>query len=71
MLLSSRSTSLKYSCRLRDSSRGTGDVEPLVNGGVDRGRGLLLALGDAEGGGIDAVVAVRDGDVGAVDHVSL
>lgn len=62
--------SLQYSCRLRDSSRGTGDVEPLVNGRVDRGRGLLLALGDAEGGGLDAVVAVGDRDVGAAYSVS-
>jgi hypothetical protein len=56
--------------RLGDSSRGTGDVEPLVNRRVDRGGSLVLALGDAEGGGLDAVVAVGDEGVGAGNYVS-
>ena len=51
---------------LGDSSRGAGDVEPLVNRRVDRGGGLVLVLGDAEGGSIGTVVAVGNGGVGAV-----
>jgi hypothetical protein len=56
---------LQNSRWLGDSSRGTGDVEPLVNRRVDRGGGLLLVLGDVEGRGLDAVVAVLDEGVGA------
>lgn len=61
---------LQHSRRLGNSSRGTGDVEPLVNGRVDGGGGLFLALGDVEGGGVDAVVAVGDRGVGTVILVS-
>ena len=52
-------------CRPPDLSRGTRNVEPLVNGRVDRRRGLVLVLGDVQLGGIGALVAVRDRDVGA------
>ena len=55
---------------LGDSSRGAGDVEPLVNRRVDRGGGLVLVLGDAKGGSIGAVVAVGNSGVGAVSKVS-
>jgi hypothetical protein len=55
---------------LGDSSRGARDVEPLVNRRVDRGGGLVLVLGDAEGGSIGTVVAVGHGGVGAVSEVS-
>lgn len=57
---------LQNSRWLGDSSGGTGDVEPLVNGRVNGGGGLVLVLGDAEGGGLDTVVAVGNGGVGAV-----
>ena len=56
---------LQNSRRLGNSSGGTGDVEPLVNGRVNGGGGLVLVLGDAEGGGLDTVVAVGNGGVGA------
>jgi hypothetical protein len=56
---------LQNSRWLGDSSRGTGDVEPLVDGRVDGGGGLLLVLGDVEGRSLDAVVAVLDEGVGA------
>jgi hypothetical protein len=54
---------------LGDSSRGTGDVEPLVNRRVDRGGSLVLVLGDVEGGSLGAVVAVGNGGVGAVSKL--
>jgi hypothetical protein len=60
-------TKLQNSRWLGNSSRGTGDVEPLVDRRVDRGGGLLLVLGDVEGGGLDAVVAVLNEGVGAVN----
>jgi hypothetical protein len=43
----------------------TGDEEPLVDAGVDGGRGLVLALGDVELAGVGTVLRVRDGDVRA------
>jgi hypothetical protein len=43
---------------------GTGDVEPLVDAGVDRGGCLVLALGDVELAGIGTVGRVRDSGVG-------
>jgi hypothetical protein len=55
---------LQNSRWLGDSSRGAGDVEPLVNRRVDGGGGLLLVLGDVEGRSLDAVVAVLDEGVG-------
>jgi hypothetical protein len=55
---------------LGDSSRGAGDVEPLVNRRVDRGGRLVLVLGDVEGGSLGTVVAVGNGGVGAVSKVS-
>lgn len=45
--------------------RSARDVEPLVNARVDGRRRLVVALGDAQLAGVGAVVAVRDGDVGA------
>ena len=48
-------------------SRGTRDVEPLVNARVDRRRSLVLVGGDLERRGVGAVGAVGDGDVGAVE----
>ena len=53
---------------LGDSSRGAGDVEPLVNARVDRRGSLVLALGDVELARVSAVVAVRDSDVGAANN---
>jgi len=43
---------------------GTRDVEPLVDAGIDRGRGLVLARGDVERGGVGLVGGVRDSGVG-------
>ena len=48
------------------SSRGSRDVEPLVDAGVDWSWCLILALGDVEPAWVNAVWAVRDGAVGAV-----
>jgi hypothetical protein len=44
--------------------RGAGDVEPLVDAGVDGSGCLVLALGDVELAGVGAVGRVRDGGVG-------
>lgn len=55
---------------LDDSSRRAGDVEPLVNGRVDGSRSLVLVLRDLERGGVGAVLAVRDGGVGAAGSES-
>jgi hypothetical protein len=44
--------------------RGTGDVEPLVDAGVDGSGRLVLALGNVERAGVGAVGRVRDGGVG-------
>jgi hypothetical protein len=43
--------------------RRTGDVEPLVDAGVDRRRGLVLALGNVDLAGVGAVGGVRNGGV--------
>jgi hypothetical protein len=43
---------------------GTGDVEPLVDAGVNGGRRLLLARGDIEGAGVSLVGRVSEGGVG-------
>jgi hypothetical protein len=48
---------------------GTRDVEPLVDAGIDRGRGLVLARGDVQRGGVGLVGGVRDGGVGKSDVV--
>lgn len=41
----------------------TADEEPLVNAGVDRGGGLVLARWDGERGGVGAVLRVGNGDI--------
>jgi hypothetical protein len=51
------------SIALRSRTGSTGDEEPLVDAGVDGGRGLVLALGDVELAGVGAVLRVRDGNV--------
>jgi hypothetical protein len=48
---------------------GTRDVEPLVDAGIDRGRGLVLARGDVERSGVGLVGRVRDGGIGESDVV--
>ena len=46
---------------------GAGDVEPLVDAGVDRSGRLVLALGDVERASVGAVGRVRDSGVGATN----
>jgi hypothetical protein len=50
--------------RLELVGRGTRDVEPLVDAGVDGSGRLVLALGNVELAGVGAVGRVGDGSVG-------
>lgn len=48
----------------RLAGRGTGDVEPLVDAGVDGSGALVLTSGDVQGAGIGLVGRVGEGGVG-------
>jgi hypothetical protein len=53
-----------WSPRLELVGRGTRDVEPLVDAGVDGSGSLVLTLGNVELASVGAVGRVRDGGVG-------